>query len=359
VTPCQPNIDWHSFLQRAPLPRATVESIEELRQRPVLITGAGGSIGSGVARRLASEGVELILLEASEAGLYELRGAIQARSTSYLGSTADHELLRDIFARHRPAVVLHTAAFKHVPMLEDQPLAAIANNVFGTEAVTEQAAAHGTRVVLLSTDKAVAPSSVMGATKHVAEKIVLASDGIVVRLANVLGSRGSVSEVFAKQIASGHAMTVTDPASERYFLTLSEAVELLAAAATEKRATIQVPLLTQAHRISELAKFMAKTLAPEIEIPIEITGLRVGERVKEQLWAKDEQPIEDSARGIARIQPAVHLYGSLREHLRSLEESVKSRHVHSALLSLRALVPDYEPSAAVLALVDQPAVAHD
>lgn len=359
MIPSLSSIDWHSFLQRAPLPSASVESIGELKKRPVLITGAGGSIGSGVARRLASEGVELILLEASEAGLYELRGSIQGNSSSYLGSTADRELLNEIFSRHRPSVVLHTAAFKHVPMLEDQPLAAIANNVFGTEAVTEQAARHGARVLLLSTDKAVAPTSVMGATKRVAEKIVLASEGVVVRLANVLGSRGSVGEVFAEQIAAGRTLTITHVAAERYFLTLAEAVELLVAAATEKHATIQVPLLRKAHQIFELAKFMAETLAPGIEIPIEITGLRVGEKLTEQLWADNEQPIEDSARGIATIEPAVHLHRSLQEHLESLEESVRSRDVHSALIFLRKLVPDYQPSTAVLNLADNPAVAHD
>lgn len=365
MIPALQHIDWHGFLQRAPLPQATAEDIAALRRTPILITGAGGSIGAGIALRLAQAGVELILLEASEPTLHDLHCSLTTISASaqqsfYLGNAADRDLLAEIFLRHTPAIVIHTAAFKHVPILEDQPLAAIANNVFGTRAVTEVAADHRARVVLLSTDKAVAPRSVMGATKSAAEKIVLASDGIVVRLANVLGSRGSVSEVFADQIATRRALTVTDPAAERYFLTLEEAVDLLiAAAASPDRPSIVVPLLTKAHRIAELAEFMTNTLAPGSDLPVKFTGMRPGEKLSERLWADDEDAIEDRARGILRIAPKVCSHRSLEARLQSLKESLEARDITSALHSLRHLVPAYEPGAAVLALTSPAAVVHE
>ncbi len=354
-------LDWYAFLQRQPLPAASMENLAELRQRPVLVTGAAGSIGSGVVSRLAHAGVELILLDSSEAGLYELQPSLPSwgSHTSYLGNVADRELLAEIFARHRPATVIHTAAFKHVPMLEEQPLSAIANNVVGTAALADAAVEHGARILLLSTDKAVAPRSVMGATKHVAEKIVLASNGVVVRLANVLGSRGSVSEVFAQQIAAGRPLTVTDSAAERYFLTLAEAVELLVSAASSPdRASIIIPLLTRAHRIADLASFMAKALAPERNIAIEFTGLRIGEKMSEQLWADDEIANGDPASGIVRIAAATTARRSIHHQLQSVKDSLKTRDVKAALHSLTELVPAYEPSPAVLALANTSAVLH-
>jgi FlaA1/EpsC-like NDP-sugar epimerase len=361
VNPSIESIDWHGFLQREPLPCVSAEGVGELGRGPVLITGAGGSIGSAVAVRLAGVGTELILLEASESGLHELQSRMDecseaGKQSFYLGSGADRGLLKEIFARHKPGVVFHTAAFKHVPLLEEQPLAAIANNVFGTQMLAGVAAEHDARVVLLSTDKAVAARSVMGATKRVAEKIVLASGGIVVRLANVLGSRGSVSEVFAQQIATGRSLTVTDALAERYFLTLGEAVELLIGAAAIGDCAIVVPLLKKAHRIAELAEFMGRTLAPEREVAIEFTGLRAGEKLREQLWAGDEDGSEDAARGRVGIAAQNPSRSWLEGRLRALEENVTRRDVANAITSLRELVPDYEPSATVLALVKDSAV---
>ena len=153
----------------------------------------------------------LILLESSECNLFHLQrswsearqrgSAAIAPATFVLGDAGDRAILEEIYAEHNPRLVFHAAAHKHVPLLEQQPMAAVANNVFVTEALSAAAAAHGARVVLLSTDKAVAPTSVLGATKRIAEEIVLSHGGTVLRLANVLGSSGSVTEVFARQIA--------------------------------------------------------------------------------------------------------------------------------------------------------------
>ena len=208
------DLNWRSFLGRPPLSSPPPDGIEALRQQPILITGAGGSIGSALALRLAALAPSmLVLLEASESNLYALQRDWAELQTAnprascpmapVLGSVADQPLLDEIFALHAPLIVFHAAAFKHVPLMEEQPLAAISNNVFATQTLTETATAHGARVVLLSTDKAVQPASVMGATKRVAEQIVLSSGGTTLRLANVLASRDSVAEVFTRQIAQG------------------------------------------------------------------------------------------------------------------------------------------------------------
>ena len=358
------SIDWYRFLDRDPLRPASAPGAVASRRKPILITGAGGSIGSALALRLARDGAELILLESSEAGLHELHGDLpkfigRARQFFYLGSAGDRELLLEILERHEPGVVFHTAAFKHVPLLEQQPLAAITNNVFGTLAVTESAAEHESRVVLLSTDKAVEPCSVMGATKRVAEQIVLDKSGQVVRLANVIESRGSVSEVFARQIANGHTLTVTDAAAERYFITLAEAVGLLMAASdNSERSSILVPRLERSHRISKLANFMAATLAPGREIAIEFTGLRAGEKLSEKLVADDEIRTESPEGAMFLIEPQKRI-SSLRESLEELEKGVMRRDLTASLSLLRELVPHYQPSGAVLSRANESTVLHE
>jgi FlaA1/EpsC-like NDP-sugar epimerase len=359
------SIDWYRFLERPQLPQAPPETLAALTYKPILITGAGGSIGSALTRRLIGAGCAVLLLEASESNLYELdkelRGASGGQAARmYLGDAGDSTLLADIFAVYRPQVVFHAAAFKHMPLLEQQPLAAIANNVSVTKAVADKALEHGARVVLLSTDKVVTPTSVMGASKRVAEQIVLAYGGNVVRLANVLGSRGSVSEVFAAQIAAGEALTLTDATAERYFLTVEEAVELLVAAGVDENGGgILVPDLKKAHTIKDLARFMVKTLAAGKEVRIDITGLRAGEKLTELLWAEDEDRVEDRARGIVRIEPQAWKRDGIEERLRLLTSSVERRDVAGAIVALRKLVSEYKPSATVLAMGKSSAGMHE
>ena len=241
VIPSLEALDWHEFLARPPLPSPTNEVLNAIEGQPILITGAGGSIGSALAMRLAEFATSLILLEASETHLFALQNqfaesAAAAAPVTVLGSIDDSSLLDEIFFVHAPRLLFHAAAFKHVPLMEEQPLAAIANNIFGTATLCEAASRHNARIVLLSTDKAVEPASVMGATKRVAERIVLAAGGTVLRLGNVLASRDSVAESFARQIAAGGPLAVTDPAARRYFLTLEEAVSLLIFASAESDA---------------------------------------------------------------------------------------------------------------------------
>ncbi|WP_348264727.1 polysaccharide biosynthesis protein [Telmatobacter sp. DSM 110680] len=348
------SIHWHDFLARPQLPAPAPESITTLVNHPILITGAGGSIGSALALRLAAEEAHLILLESSENNLYKLQRNFADRlhplqATFYLGSVTDQFLLNEIISLHRPRLVFHAAAYKHVPLLEDQPFAAIANNIFATETLSLAAAANRARIVLLSTDKAVNPTSIMGATKRAAEQIILSSNGTVLRLGNVLASDGSVTEVFARQLATGIPLTVTDPAARRYFLTIEEAVNLLISAAAELP-TLLAPDLPAPHFIADLARFMAHTLAPDHEPSIEFTHLRAGDKETEQLWSANETPHPTNASGLIRLDSPSIPRSQLQSALATLRNTVKTRDLSASLNALRILVPDYSPSSTVLRL---------
>jgi len=360
VIPSLKRLDWRAFLARPRLPSPAPEVLDVLYRQSVLITGAGGSIGSALAQRLAALAPSmLVLLEASESHLYALQrewaevGAA-VPTALFLGSIADRALLDHIFAAHAPRIVFHAAAFKHVPLMEQQPLAAIANNIFGTQALVSAAGAHDARVVLLSTDKAVEPASVMGATKRVAEHIVLAAAGTVLRLGNVLASRDSVAEVFARQIAGGGPLTVTDPAARRYFLTLDEAVNLLLIAAAEPDPPVLLtPMLSATQFIADLAQFMAGKLAPGRTIPIDFTRLRPGDKETEHLWSPSEGARPATHSGLLAIESPPLPDGQLQSELDVLREALDARDLAAALARLRSLVPDYTPSQSVLALAGQ------
>ena len=354
------NLDWRGFLARPRLPSPPPEALDALAQQPILITGAGGSIGSALALRLgALLPPKLVLLEASENNLYALHrdwaaAGIATPMSFILGSAADEALLEEIFSAHAPRIVFHAAAFKHVPLMEEQSLAAIANNIFATETLTQAAAIHGARVLLLSTDKAVAPASVMGATKRVAEQIVLSSGGTVLRLGNVLASRNSVAEVFARQIAQGGPITITDPAARRYFLTLDEAVNLLLiAAAYSEQSTLLAPVLPATHSIADLARFMARELAPDRKIAINFIGNRPGDKESEELWSAADQASTAGLDGMVAVETALPMAPQLAAGLASLRAALDARDLCDALTHLRALVPDYTPSHAMLALARQ------
>jgi FlaA1/EpsC-like NDP-sugar epimerase len=379
VIPSLEDLNWRRFLARPRLPSPPVEVFEALYRHPMLITGAGGSIGSALALRI---GVlvppMLLLLEASESHLYSFKrewnaAGIACPMTPILGNASNPALIEHIFTAHSPRIVFHAAAYKHVPLMEEHPLAAIANNIFTTETLTAAASAHGARVVLLSTDKAVEPISVMGATKRVAEQIVLAAGGTVLRLGNVLASRDSVVETFARQIANGGPITVTDPAARRFFLTKDEAVNmLLIAAAIPQPSSLLAPVLPGPHFISDLAHFMAEELAPGQNIAIDFTEPRPGDKDTELLWAPDDltepaslQPIsptrtshpestaESLDNALVSIQSATLPTARFEHRLAKLHDAVDARNLAVALFHLRALVPDYTPSPAVLALSKQ------
>lgn len=356
VTASLETLDWYGFLARPQLPAPPPEALHHLNTARILVTGAGGSIGSALALRLASLApAQLILLESSESHLFALQSAFAQLAPAVpvafaLGGIADTALLDELFCRHEPELVFHAAAFKHVPLLEEQPLAAIANNIFGTRALVRAAARHRARLVLLSTDKAAAPASLMGATKRVAEQIVLAQGGTAVRLGNVLASRDSVAEVFAAELAAGHPLTVTDPAARRYFLTIDEAVNLLLLAAAEDPGLFAAEL-AETHYIVDLANFLAAQLAPGRETPIVFSHLRSGDKETEQFWSERETPRPANTDGLLAIDSPQTT--QLDAALDMLHAALKTRDTAAALHALMRLVPDFTPSTALCATAQQ------
>lgn len=347
-------IDWSGFLARPSLAQPAA-SLDTLRHTSVLVTGAGGSIGSALALRLAAlEPSQLVLLESSESNLFALQrefanAGLLPFTVFRLGSVADPALLEEISFLYTPRLVFHAAAFKHVPLLEEQPFAAIENNVFGTLSLV--AAMPEARIILLSTDKAVAPASIMGATKRVAEHIVLGAGGKALRLGNVLASQGSVAEVFSLQIATGGPLTVTSPAACRYFFTIEEAVNLLIAAADEPApATTLAPALPVPHLVVGLARFIAQTLAPSRVVPIEFTGLRPGDKETEQFWSPTDSVQPASSANLLRIDMPSVSNGDLKRALAELRKAVDTRDLPAAVAQLCWLAPDYTPSPTLLAL---------
>ena len=341
-------IDWFRFLRRPPLNPVASRPLEDLAQRSILITGAGGSIGAELTERCAALGPsKLYLLEASESRLFQLqqRCAKLSDTTQHLymlGNVDDPSLLDEIFAEHAPDLIFHAAAFKHVPLLEEQPLAAIANNVLATQTLATAATEHGARLVLLSTDKAVMPASLLGVTKRVAEQVVLRRGGVVVRLGNVLASSGSVTETFAQQIAQGGPITLTDPAARRFFLTLNEAAWMLLAASTEQDCVL-APAIRDQHFIADLARFLADELAPGKAIPIVLTQLRAGDKEMEYLWSPSESVRPSSIRDVLHVTSQRIPHALLESALIQMRQAAARRDRAVALEALLSLVPEFAP----------------
>ena len=274
------------------------------RDKVVLVTGAGGSIGSEICRQIMRVGPkQLLLLGHGENSIYlinqELKNIYKdGPIIPIIADIRDKQQLDQIFTQYNPQVVFHAAAHKHVPLMEIQPMAAVLNNIYGTRNVADVAGRHGVeRFVMISTDKAVNPTSVMGATKRVAEKVIISMNDtydtkyITVRFGNVLGSRGSVIPLFKKQIEAGGPVTVTDPEMTRYFMTIPEASQLvLQAGAMGKGGEVFLLDMGEPVKIIDLARNMIRLsgLEPDKDIHIKITGLRPGEKKYEELLTSEE-----------------------------------------------------------------------
>jgi FlaA1/EpsC-like NDP-sugar epimerase/lipopolysaccharide/colanic/teichoic acid biosynthesis glycosyltransferase len=273
--------------------------------KSVLVTGAGGSIGSEVCRQVASLGAStLVLLEQGETPLFWIDDELRRRFPGVdvvpvMGDVTDARLMDHLLQRHRPDAVVHAAAHKHVPMSEHNVSQTVHTNIRGTRVMVEAAARHKVATfVYVSTDKAVDAASVMGATKRIGERLVreVASQApgrfVIVRFGNVLGSQGSVVELFARQIAAGGPVTVTHPDMTRFFMTIPEAVRLiLLAAAVGNSGDVHILNMGQPIRISDLAADLIRlTVPPGQEVEIQYSGLRPGERLEEILFAANEKP---------------------------------------------------------------------
>jgi FlaA1/EpsC-like NDP-sugar epimerase len=294
-----------------------------LTGRCVLVTGAGGSIGAELCRQIARVGPSrLVMVDHSEANLFDIeRELVDDRhflaTAAVLADIKDEDRIREVFAEHRPEVVFHAAAYKHVALMEANPVEAVRNNAIATRGLTRIAGDYGTRTfVLVSTDKAVAPATVMGASKALAEWAVEAAETryedtayCAVRFGNVLGSSGSVVPIFRRQIAAGGPVTVTDPEMTRFFMTIPEAVQLVIRSGSLSQGGEVFALeMGEPVRILDLAKDMIRFsgLVPERDIAIDIIGRRPGEKLHEQLFNDYERSEPTPAQKIMRAaRPAV------------------------------------------------------
>jgi len=307
----EPQIE--DLLGRTPVPTDLESVRRSIEGQRVLVTGAGGSIGSEICRQLAGlNPSQLVLLDHDETQLHDAAATISAPTEQALVDIFDREAVFETFEHYRPDVVFHAAAHKHVPVLEQHPLEAAKTNVLGTLNIVDAAAVVGTsRFVQISTDKAVHPSSVMGASKRLAEQTVLAhapEDGAycTVRFGNVLGSRGSVIPTFARQIAQGGPVTVTDPRMTRFFMSVEEAVQLvLQASVLSEGGEIFMLEMGVPVKIIDLAERMIRLSGCQvgIDIPIEITGMRPGEKLNEVLSTPDEEILGTSHPYVNRLIP--------------------------------------------------------
>jgi FlaA1/EpsC-like NDP-sugar epimerase len=289
----------------------------------VLVTGAGGSIGAELCRQIARVGPKrLVLLENSENALFEIRRELEeerhfARASSVLADCKDATRMREVFQEQAPSVVFHAAAYKHVPLMEENPVEAVRNNAVATRIVAAAAGEAGVeRFVLVSTDKAVSPATVMGASKALAEWAVEAAQNrwkgtryASVRFGNVLGSSGSVVPIFRRQIAQGGPITVTDPRMTRYFMTIPEAVQLIIRSGElATGGEVFVLEMGEPVKIVDLASNMIRLAGyePDVDIAIEIVGRRTGEKVHEELFNPGERPRPTPAEKIvSAIQPPI------------------------------------------------------
>jgi FlaA1/EpsC-like NDP-sugar epimerase len=361
------NINAEDLLGRPPVSLDIQAIRNKLQDKVVLITGSAGSIGSELTRQVASfHPARLILLDRSENDQFKLamelsRNFPEVEHVMAVGDILDVGLLRDLFASHRPHSVFHAAAYKHVPMMEQNCFQAVSNNVLGTYNVALVARQFAVEdFVAISTDKAVNPTSVMGATKRVCELIILALQQqrtrfVAVRFGNVLGSNGSVLPIFQQQIAEGGPVTITHADITRYFMTIPEAVQLVLQASTMgKGGEIFVLDMGEPVRIQDLAINLIRLsgLEPETDINLVYTGLRPGEKLYEELCLATEDTKPTSHEKIRVFDGGFRDFGQVRGWVDELSALVMAKNTGGLVDKLRDIVPEYKPSDRLLAQCD-------
>ena len=310
-----------------------------IKNKTVLVTGGGGSIGSELCRQIVKyDPKRLVIVDIYENNLYDIEMELRAEYPklnleAIVASVRDKARLNNVFETYKPEIVFHAAAHKHVPLMEKSPLEAIKNNVFGTYNVVNCADEYGVeKFVLISTDKAVNPTNIMGASKRVCEMIVQAknkvskTEYVAVRFGNVLGSNGSVIPLFKKQIERGGPVTVTHKDITRFFMTIPEAVQLILQAVTyAKGGEIFVLDMGEPVKIYDLAVSLIKLLGyePNVDIPIEITGLRPGEKLYEEILMSEEGLTSTKHDKIFITEPMSITMEELEEKLENLKELLK------------------------------------
>lgn len=343
-------VQIEDLLDRDPI-EGNLEAVKGYIQgKCVLVTGAGGSIGSEICRQVVKLGASrLILMGRGENSIHEI--GIELRNApivQFIGNLRDKARMTKLFEQYRPQVVFHTAAHKHVPLMELSPAEAVANNVFGTQLLLDLAQQYEVeKLISISTDKAVNPTSVMGATKRMAE-LILASRRVpgfaAVRFGNVLGSRGSVIPTFRKQIAKGGPVTVTDENMTRFFMTIPEAVGLvLQAGALAQGGEIYVLDMGKPMKIIDLARNLIRLsgFEPDVDIPIKIVGLRPGEKLYEELTNTGEETEPTAMPKITKVTTEAPPAGWPGAKLEELRQAALLADDEAALRLLAELVPHF------------------
>lgn len=350
------NIDFVDLLGRDET-MLDISGISEMVDgKAVMVTGGGGSIGSELCRQLLKFSVKkVIVYDVYENNAYDLLQElkiiygqeISKRFAIRIGSVQDRERLEDVFREFKPAVVFHAAAYKHVPLMEECPRLAVKNNVFGTRITAELSKQYDVKkFVMISTDKAVNPTNIMGATKRLAEKVVMSmnehgkTEFVCVRFGNVLGSNGSVIPIFEKQLAQGGPLTVTHPEITRYFMTIPEAAKLvIQAAAMARGGTMFVLDMGKPVKIAELAESIIKLAGyvPNEEIKIEYVGLRPGEKLYEELLTEEEGLTQTKNEKIFVVKPPALTMQEANSMIKVLKEDIDDE------IKLRKCIKQYVP----------------
>ena len=354
------DVEIEDILGREPIVLDNQNIATLIKNQVIMITGAGGSIGSELCRQIAKfEPKEMVLLDIYENNLYDIELELKEqykniKIDAVIASIRDKNKMDKVFETYKPYLVFHAAAHKHVPLMEGSPLEAIKNNVFGTYHVVNCCDKyHVKRFVLVSTDKAVNPTNIMGATKRMCEMIIQAKDKVsetefvAVRFGNVLGSNGSVVPLFKKQIAKGGPVTVTHKEITRFFMTIPEAVQLILQATTyAKGGEIFVLDMGEPVKIYDLAVSLIKLsgLEPNVDIPIEITGLRPGEKLYEEILMAEEGLKSTEHDKIFIAKPSKITMEQLEKKLDVLRETIQDENISLKNIkqNMKAAVPTYQ-----------------
>lgn len=356
------DVEIEDLLGREPIILANENIGELIKGKSILVTGGGGSIGSELCRQIAKfNPSRLIIFDIYENNLYNIEMELKQNHydekfeiVAIVGSVRDKKRLEQVFKKYNPYLVFHAAAHKHVPLMEVSPLEAIKNNVFGTYNVANYADKYSVkRFILISTDKAVNPTNIMGATKRMCEMIIQAfnqkskTEFAAVRFGNVLGSNGSVLPLFKKQISAGGPVTVTHKEITRFFMTIPEAVSLvLQAMSYAKGGEIFILDMGEPVKIYDLAVSLIKLsgLEPNVDIPIEITGLRPGEKLYEELLMSEEGLQTTAHNKIFIGKPSDITYEQMLKKLGKLEEIIQNENISVNKIkdTMKQVVPTYK-----------------
>ena len=361
------DISYDDLLGRSPV-QLNIEDIRRyLDGKTIMITGCGGSIGSELCRQVVKyQPSGLILFDSSESNLFSIQMEMQNEKyfrhcEAVLGRVQDEALMEDVFKKYKPEVVFHAAAYKHVPMMEKNPWQAVFNNIIGSRVTMEMAVRHGVeRFVLVSTDKAVRPTNVMGASKRVTELIMQCQQGngtkfMAVRFGNVVGSSGSVIPFFRRQIEQGGPVTVTHPEVNRFFMTIPEASQMILQAGTMgEGGEVFILRMGTPVKIVDMARDLIRLSGkePDVDIKIVFTGLREGEKLYEELITEGEDILPTGHKKVMVLRSGTLFNGAVsprdaKESLyREIDELVRMAHGHDAVsikAKLKEIVPEFTP----------------